>query len=98
MRGEGRESTVLVRDHDAGATIKFSRNTSTAIQGVGIKNMWLIDSDDSMTVGNSPFHLVFDNVDRLHMSDILFSQGAGGVVLSRVVGAGISNISLSLAT
>lgn len=94
--GTSRESVQLQRRSDYGPTIVFG-NSATLRNGYQLKNIWFVDANASMTVANSPNHIIFEHCARVLISDCLISEG-GGLLLSGAANVQINNLFMCYTT
>lgn len=81
VSGVAEDAVRIVRRGDFGPTFRFAKKNGY-LQGVGLRNMWLIDNEGSMTTANSPFHIYAEGITRSNFVDINISEGAGALELA----------------
>lgn len=78
IEGVAEDAAQILRRGDFGPTFRFA-NATSYLQGIGLRHLWLIDSDGSMTLANSPFHISADAITRSIFCDINISEGSGAI-------------------
>lgn len=85
ISGVSPTSSQILRASNYGPTFKFG-NASTGSQfGNDISGLWIIDTNNSMTVATSPFHIVFDGTNQNRIENIIISEGAGCLNLAGTI-------------